>query len=214
MNLEDEQVELDGNKYYRIICLLSEKKDAGKCLAQIRVTRKDTGEFINAGFTVFDHGKKTVLESAIKKTSDLLLPELEKMGKPPDWDSEVRYILQLCKKLHSEIVKFGSYSIDILSLGNSVDKYGVEYSVFWKKFIKQSVVLGGKIEALGEKGRINLLELSEDAIKDPSDAWSLEEIDSRIMAFEFFMNPTEREKQVYDMQKKKLADRFSELGWD
>ncbi|MGH8711550.1 MAG: hypothetical protein ACREVA_09595 [Burkholderiales bacterium] len=58
-----------------------------------------------------------------------------------------------------------------------------------------------------------MLVVPDDALKEPSDAWNLEEIDMRLLVFDFFINPTEKERRLHETQKKKLAKRFEGLGW-
>jgi hypothetical protein len=213
MKSDDKQLELGSNAYFRIVCVLSEKVDLGKWLARIRVIRKDTGEYINAGFTEFDVEKNTVINAAKQKIKDFLLPELDEMGVPPDWGSEIRNILSCCTKLRSTIFEFGSFTIDTLSLADNEDKFSAEYAKFWNKLIKETVALSSKIEALNAKDRIKLLMLPEDVIKGSSNIWNLMEIDARIMVYEFYLNPTDEEQKVHDEQKKRLADKYDELGW-
>lgn len=213
MTIKDEKIELEGTNYYRIIILLSEIKDKGNWFAQIRVLRRDTDEYINAGFTVYDNDKDVVMKSAIKRVSESLLPDLEKLGEPSDWNRESRYILLNCKKIHSKIVEFGEYTDETLSSGENVDKYWIDYTIFWKYVIKESIVLSKKIDALNDNEKVNLLVIPDNCLIDPSDAWSLDEIDMRIMVFDYFANPTDQENNVHELQKKRLSDRFNELGW-
>ncbi len=210
----DERMELAGNEYYRVFCFLSEREGVGKWLAKIRVIRKDTDEYVNAGFTIFDDEKKLVIENATTKINASLMPALEEMGAPPDWDSEVRRVLVCCKKLHSNIVQFGSDCADIIASQGDVDEFWIKYPKFWKQLIKESIALSQRIEMLSTQERIDLLVSPDNVFEDPSDSWSLEDLDSRIMVFDYFANSTTQEKIVHEAQKKKLADRFEELGWD
>jgi hypothetical protein len=194
--------------------VLSEINAAGKWLASIRATRKDTGEYVKAGFAVSGQNKEEVLKIAIKRVNDTLLPQLDELGEPIEWRTQIRQVILRCKNLKAQIVEFGNYIADGALSGGNVEDYWERYAVFWKKTIKESIALSGNIEGLTEEDRITLLTLPEEALKDPSDAWSLEELDSRIMAFEFFLMPTEREKLVHEAQKKRLSERFKELGWD
>ncbi|MGH1441210.1 MAG: hypothetical protein ACRBBR_13920 [Cellvibrionaceae bacterium] len=213
MKIINEQIELEGTQYYKIICLISKQNDSAKWLARVRVLRKDTGEYIKAGFTIFDKNKEIVINNVNKRVNESLILELERSGAPPDWNNDVRCALLYCQKLHREIMSFGEYSMDILSSQKNSDGYLSKYAIFWKSITKKSVFLSKKIESLNAKERIDLLTLSEDSLKDPSNTWSLEDIDLRIMVFDFFANPSSKEMEYYDLQKKKLASRFKELGW-
>lgn len=213
MNKVDEKLELGGTQYYQIICLLSEQKNDGKWLARVRVLRKDTKEYVGSGFTIFDYAKETVIKSAIKKTNVSLLPELEKKGVPLNWNSEVRRVLVCCKKIYSDVMDFGCYAADFMSSQKVEGESLARYPTFWKKLIKDSVSLSKKIESLSLIERIDLLTISESSFEDPSDAWSLEDIDLSIFIFDFFANPTDKEKELYELQKERLSDRFKEPGW-
>ncbi|WP_428634734.1 hypothetical protein [Sedimenticola sp.] len=213
MNIDHEEIVLGENGYYRIICLLSEVESEDKWLGRIRVIRKDTGEYVNKGFTVFENSKESVLNIAERKVEKYLLPELVQLGKPTDWNSRVRCVLVKCKKLHQYVLDFGSLSVDIMHSNTEDEDYLVKYSLFWKNLVKETIALSRAIETLNSEERLDLLTLPSDAIKDPSDAWNLEELDLRIMSFDFFSNPTEQERDVHVAQKKKLADRFAELDW-
>lgn len=199
--------------YYEIICIISKEKNSGKWLAKTRVKRKDTDEYINAGFTALDLDKDKLLQNVETRANTSLLLEIKSLGVPIDWNSEIRHTLLFCKKLNSEIGEFGSYSIDSLFPKKNDERYLSKYSDFWRKIIKETVFLCGKIETLSADARIDLLTLPEYVFEDPSDAWSLDEIDARLIAFEFFLNPSDKEREVHFSQKHKLADRFIELGW-
>jgi hypothetical protein len=211
MNTEELTVELGGNDYYRVVCVISEIKNENKWLGMTRVTRKDTGEYINAGFTVYEDDKEAVINISRQRVNDLLLRNLEELGKPIDWNKEIKRILLRCKKLKTEIVEFGGYAEEVLSSRGNTDEYWDRYSIFWREIIKESIALCRSIEMLSEKERIEILELSEDAIKDPTDAWNLDELDAKTMIFNFFLNPTEQERETYDAQRKRLSDKFNEL---
>lgn len=200
-------------EYYRVVCVLSERHDTEKWLASIRVIRRDTDEYVKMGFTIFSPNKEDVVNSAMQRATESLLPQLGNLGKPTEWHSRTRHVILRCKKLKAEIVSFGNYIADNVLLGGNTKEYWEKYAVFWKKITKESIALSSEIETLDEEERLGLLILPEDAVNDPSDAWSLEELDSRIMVFDFFLKSTEREKQVHEEQKKKLSDRYEELGW-
>jgi hypothetical protein len=214
MTTDNAEINLADTQYYRVICVLSEVNAAGKWQASIRVKRSDTGEYVKAGFAVSGQNKEEALTSAIKRVNDSLLPQLDELGEPTEWRTQIRQVILQCKNLKAQIVEFGSYIAEGALSGGNVEGYWDRYAVFWKNTIKESIALGGNIERLTEEDRISLLTLPEEALKDPSDAWSLEELDSRIMAFEFFLMPTEREQLVHEAQKRRLSDRFKELGWD
>lgn len=213
-NMENNQIELEGNQYYKIICLLTEEKDDAKWLAHIRVKRIDTDEYVKAGFTIFDNDKNVVMDKVMSKIDNSLLIELDKLGKPLDWNSDIRNVLLFCKKLHTKIIEFSSYTTDTLSINHDADNYLIDYASFWKMIIKESFELGRKIELLTEEERINLLTLPKESLSEPSDSWNLEQLDMRLMVFDFFINPTDIEIETHNIQKIKLKSRFEELGWD
>lgn len=212
--MKHNEILLERTDYYRIICVLSKVDQDDRWLGQIRVMRDDTSEFINKGFTVLKSTKDAVLAAAKKRIGDSLIQELREIGKPTDWNSRVRFLLMQCKELRQYIMEFGIKSVDTLTSKGEGNDYFVDYSIFWKTLIKKSISFSKAIDSLSTDERLDLLSFPSDALKDPADAWSLEELDLRIMSFEFFSCPTEREKQLYNVQKKMLADRFVELGME
>jgi hypothetical protein len=208
MAIREELIPLGENEYYQVHCVLSEDRGVSKWLAKVRVTRRDTGDYVKQGFSIFDADRSEVLEIAQRRAKTTL----RKLARPSDWESAIRQILSSCNRLHSQIVGFSAYSIDALSSGD-VDPYTAKYSEFWRKLIKNGLALAAKVEALTSEERSSLLTIPESAFVDPSDASSLSEIDSRLLVFEFFINPTERETEIHAAQKLRLAERFAELGW-
>ena len=69
------------------------------------------------------------------------------------------------------------------------------------------------VEALDDKDRIELLTISDSSLQDPSDIWSLNDIDFRLAAFRIFSCPSEQEKRHHELQLERLARRHDELGW-
>lgn len=206
-----EYLELQENEFYQIIFFVSEQKDDARWLARVRVIRRDTREFIKGGFTVFEHDQRILMKKIKKRVEESLFPELEKAGEPSDWNSKLRKILVKCKALHRRIMDFAGYSNDYKDKDEG--EYFTQYALHWKEVIRETIALNRMIEELDDKERIELLTISDNSLKDPSDAWNLEDIDLRIMVFDFFSCPSEKEKQHHHLQRKKLAHRFDELGW-
>lgn len=208
-----EYLELRGNEFYQIIFFVSEQQIDSKWLARVRVIRRDTMEFIKGSFTVYEQDKKILMEKVEKRVEESLFPELEKVGKPSDWNNEIRQILVKCKDVTSRLKSFGHYSIDHLSEQKDKDEYSSNYAQYWQEIIRDTIAVNRMIEELDDKERIELLTISDDSLKDPSDSWSLEDIGVRIQVFDFFSCPSEKEKKHHDLQREKLAHRFDELGW-
>ncbi len=209
----DQELTFEKTEYYKIICLLSEIKTESKWLARVRVQRNDTEEYVNAGFTVYEQEKEVVIEAARERTKIKLLPELVKLGPPPQWDTETRKILLECKIIHSDILDFAElHSRKTISEMDESER-GMNYIAFWKKLIKQSISLSKKIDGLSDIERAAILTISDEALSDPSTPSSLEEIDSCVFVFDFYSNPTKEEFNLHEAQKEKLAKRYLELGW-
>ena len=190
----DEELIFEKTDYYGVFCLLSEVSAEGKWLARVRVKRNDTEEYINSGFTAYDHEKDVVIGAAKKRTKIELMPELNKMGKPPDWDSETRKILLLCKKNHSGVFDFAQwYSDGALVEENERARSCVN---FCKSLIKDSISISKKIDCLSNFERIEMLTISDAAFNAPSDPWCLEEIDLSILVFDFYSHPTIEETEL------------------
>ena len=211
---EQEYLELQGNEFYQIIFFVSQPKDDPKWLAKVRVIRRDTMEFVRGGFAVYEQDKKILLEKVKQRAEESVFPELEKAGAPSDWNSELRPIWIKCKNVTKRLMRFGHYSVDHLSEQKDEDEYSSNYAQYWQEIIRDTVTVNRMIEELDGKKRIELLTIPDDSLKAPSDAWSLDDIDSRIWVFDFFSAPSEQEKKHHELQKEKLAHRFKELGWD
>ncbi|MCP4491932.1 MAG: hypothetical protein GY820_32205 [Gammaproteobacteria bacterium] len=209
---DDEKIILVENDYYRVFCLLTEQDD-GKWLARVRVVRKDTEESVKGGFTVFESNKENALESVNSQVKVKLFPKLEKSGPPSDWDSEVRRTLLLCKKLRSNVFQFGNDIKGFVASCDEEDKFWEKYAVFWKQHAKEAIALSDSIGSLSAEERVELLTSPDSVFTDPSDSRSLEDIDLRIMVFDFFVKPSELEVTIFEKQKNKLEKRFAELGW-
>ena len=110
-----EYLKLKGNEFYQIIYFVSKQKIDSKWLAKVRVIRLDTMEFIAGGFAVFEPDKKSMMNKIKNRVNKSLFPELEKAGKPSDWNSELRKILLACLALRRKISNFGKYANDRLA---------------------------------------------------------------------------------------------------
>jgi len=207
-----EKINVTENEYYQIHYILSE--ESGKWLARIRITRKDTNEYIRGGFTVYGNEKNNVKEKTLTKINNLLIPKIEALGCPPEWDTEIRRILVECTKHRRAILKFGGYCHDCISTQIDDNVFGLEYAKFWQRLINATSILSKRVEQLSPQERINLLVSPDSVFEDPSDSWSLEDLDSRNMIYGYFANPSEQEKITHETQLKKLNDRFEELGWE
>lgn len=210
----DEKINLAENEYYRIVCLFAKKGTDGKWLARIRILRKDTNEYVKGGFTIFDYGKDKVREKVIAEINNSLMPRLIKSGPPTQWNTDVRKIMAYASKFRSSVLRFGNYCEDAISSQDKIDQFGSKYSSFWKRFIKETIALNKMVQQLSTEERISLLVSPEEVFKDPSDSWNLDDLDTRIMIFDFLTDPTKEEKIAHNSQLKRLSDRYEELGWD
>lgn len=210
---DQEYLELQGNEFYQVIYFFSQPKDDSKWLAKVRVIRQDTMEFIKGGFAVYEPDKKILIEKIEKRVKESLFPELEKTGAPSDWNSEVRKILIKCGDSVRRVSTFGRYSEDHRSEQMDEDEYSSNYAGYWHEIIRETVAISRMIEELDAAKRMELLTIPDSSLKDPSDAWSLEDIGWRINVFKFFSKPSEEEKKHHELQLEKLARRNDELGW-
>ncbi len=206
------KIDVTENKYYQIHYLLSE--ESGKWLARVRITRKDTNEYVPGGFTVYESDKKNVIEKTLATINDSLMPKIEALGSPLEWDTEVRRILVECAKYRRAILKFGSYCHDCIATQADDEEFGLEYAKFWQRFIKATSILSKRIEELTPQERIDLLISPDSVFENPSDSLSLEDLDSRNMIYGYFATPSEQEKIAHETHLKKLNDRFEELDWE
>jgi len=209
MKPADKTIVID-NEYYQAHYLLNE--ESGRWLARVRVIRKDTNEYINKGFTVYKYRKNEVVQEVISKVTSTFRSEIEGLGVPLEWDSEVRKILVACSKHRKTILNFGAYCESLDRKGVKGD-FGLEYAKFWRELIIKTSALTCRINKLPPQERLSLLVPPDSVYEDPSDSWSLEEIDNRRMVFDYFGNPTDEEKKVHTAQNEKLQKRFVELGW-
>lgn len=215
MNINNQEyLELQGNEFYKILLLVYQPKDDSKWLGKVRVIRLDTIEFIKSGFFVYEQDKEILMEKIKRRVEESLFPELEKAGAPSDWNSEIRKIFVACKDVTSRLMRFGHYSVDHESEQKDEDNYSSNYAQYWQEIIKDIVAVNRMIETLDDQKRIELLTIPDSSLKDPSDAGSLDDIDFRIRVVDFFSCPSEKEKKHHDSQRKKLVDRFNELGWN
>jgi len=125
-----EYLELQGNEFYQIIFFVSEQTAGPEWLARVRVVRRDSMEFIKGGFNVREHDKKIFMKKIKKRVEESLFPELEKVGKPSDWNSEIRKILVKCKDVTRRLMSFGYYSVDHLSEQKDKDEYSSNYAQY------------------------------------------------------------------------------------
>ncbi len=202
-----EKIDVVENQYYQVHYLLS--KEGDKWLARVRVTRRDTGEYLNEGFTVYDHGKKNVKEKAADEIASTLIPSIEALGCPPEWDTEVRRILVECYRQRTAILNFRrNCNKEHAEEGEE----GLSYARFWQQLIKDVSVLSYRVEQLNREERLNLL-LSPDQVFDkPLERWKLVDWDSRHMIFSYFGNPSRQEVIAHESQLSKLKDR-QDQGW-
>lgn len=208
-----EYLELQGNEFYKILLLVYQPKDDSKWLGKVRVIRLDTIEFIKSGFFVYEQDKETLMEKIKRRVEESLFPELEKAGAPSDWNSEIRKIFVACKDVTSRLMRFGHYSVDHASEQNDEDNYSSNYAQYWQEIIRDTIAVNSMVEALDDQKRIELLTITDTSLENPSDPWSLDDIDFRIRVFDFLSSPTEQEKRHHELQREKLSNRFKELGW-
>ncbi|MCX7066079.1 MAG: hypothetical protein NTW85_00020 [Methylococcales bacterium] len=206
MNIEDHISKYE-NEYYKVVCKLSFNTDAQKWMGKIRIQRKDTNEFVKGGFRVFDKDKYIIEGKIIEELNKSMITNFEILGTPFEWKSRGRKVL-------AEIIDYELLLDKIIDGKDNKYKFIRRYDKFSYKVIKETLNITKKIEKLSEKERHGMLIFPETVFLDPSDPWSLDEIDSRSEIIKFFLKPSKLELSIHKTQKDKLIELYKTLGWD
>ncbi|MCX7098291.1 MAG: hypothetical protein NTV43_10360 [Methylococcales bacterium] len=212
MSLDEEISQLEC-EYYRVICTINFNLAAGKWMGKVRIKRKDTNEIVKGGFRVFDD-EKSLLEQKIIDKFGTIHSELQSLGVPYEWNSRGRLILVSFLKLESKFSEYWACEDRVFNGEENKEIFLEKYAGFWMQVVEDSIAISRKIETLSAQERLEMLIIPETVFLDPSDPWSLDEIDSRRRIIKFFLNPSEQEVNMHKMQTKKLTDLFHQLGWD
>lgn len=210
INNEIDKLESD---FFRIVYDIKFNSDAKKWMGKIRIQRKDTDEIVKGGFRVFDEDKSLLEKKIIEKLASIK-SELIALGAPFEWKNKARLVLISYLKLQLKITKYGVFFDQVIEGKQDEKVFTEKYASFWLEVIEDALAITREIEVLSEKERIEMLVLPESVFLDPSNPWSLDEIDSRGRIIKFFLNPSEKEIYTHKLQTKKLTDLFHQLGWD
>ena len=211
--MTDTEIELAKTQYYRVLRVITHYDKADRWVARVRVRRTDTDEYVNLGFMVSGSDKRTVETESADKIRDSLMAQLDEQV-PTEWNSDVRRLLVRCTRLRNKFTKFGAFCSKQITDSDNDDEFYDKYIIFWNMVINESTAISHQIELLGAKDRLALLQSPDSVFEDPSDAWSLLDLDRRDQVYSFFLDPTAAEQQAHEAQLRRLSDRFNELGWD
>jgi hypothetical protein len=212
MSINDEIDKLESD-FFRIVFDIKFNSDAKKWMGKIKIQRKDTNEIVKGGFRVFDEDKSLLEKKIIEKLGSIK-SELIALGTPFEWKTKARLALLSYLKLQIKITKYGVFCDQVIAGKEDEKVFSEKYAGFWLEVIEDTLAITREIEMLSEKERIEMLILPKSVFLDPSDPWSLDEIDSRGQIIKFFLNPSEQEINTHKLQTKKLTDLFHQLGWD
>ncbi|NOU22599.1 MAG: hypothetical protein HOO93_12610 [Methyloglobulus sp.] len=214
MLIEKELKKIESD-YYEIFCKISFNPDAEKWMGKVRIVRKDTGEVVRGGFRVFDENKKNLQKQLVLRCIETLPNELILLGKPYEWQSEGRKILIRYLALMDSIANFGKFYRESVANNHIADENErtVNFVKFWNLLLDESTALTRSIELLTEEDRCSMLKLPEHVFDNLSDPWNLDEIDSKLGIYRFFLNPSQLEAKIHNSQKRALKKQYKSLGW-
>lgn len=192
------------SKYFDIQTFISQSNN-GAWIGRIRSYRKDTGENWHYGKTILTKSQQE-LELQLEEEKIKLYPLLDI---PCDWEQKSRKILVRYLKLTEEITRFSALFLtgdDDHSMTSGIkDKY-FELCDF---LIDESVFIVGEINSLSEEDRCELILSRDHVFDDPTNPWNLDDLSGRMEIFKFFLNPSEKEKDLHEQHKKRVEDALS-----
>ncbi len=150
-------------------------------------------------------------EAAESRARAELVPKLNALGKPLDWDSEVRKILIAAYKSRRS---FEAFIIRELKKPPERDGLLDNFGPARQRYLQESINICARLEKLSEGQRIEALTSPDEVFEDPSDGWSLQDLDSRIDIYRYFLNPSQSETDAHQDQLRRLQNRYAELGWE
>jgi hypothetical protein len=210
--MSQEELKVD-SPYYRVIFQMSRDDSLGVWVGKARIRRRDTDEIVRGGFKVVDSNKTVVEEKANIWRGTACVDQLGALGVPYEWNSPVRPILVRYLKLQRSNTRFWLRVDDVFSGKQERTAFSEYYSGYWTFVATESVELTKAIEVLTTRQRVDMLISPGAVFDDPSDPWSLDDIDARVGIFKFFIRPSQDEVQAHQTQLAKLDSRYKELGW-
>lgn len=192
------------SKYFDVQTFISQA-DNGAWIGRIRSYRKDTDENW--------HHSKTILAKSQQELELQLEEEKIKLHSlldiPYDWDQKSRKILVRYLNITKEITRFSALFLtsnnDHSTMGSIKDKY-FELCNF---LIGESIFIVSEINSLSEEDRCELILSRDHIFNDPTNPWNLDDLSGRMEVFKFFLNPSEKEKNLHAQHKKRLEDALS-----
>lgn len=214
MLMINEKLKKFESEHYRVTFQIFLESNSNKWMGVVRIKRKDTDEIVRGGFRVIAQEKDAVEEKLISKANASLKLDIEALGIPYEWNSPVRPILVRYLSLRRKNTGFWLRLDDVFDGKKDSKDFSERYTGFWNKIISESIALARSIEMLDKQERIGMLVSPDSVFDDPSDPWSLDDLDARIDIFKFFLNPSEAEINAHKTQLEKLSDTYHKLGWD
>lgn len=210
--MSQDELKVD-SPYYRVIFQMSHDDNLDVWVGKVRIRRRDTDEIVRGGFKAVDSIKAVVEEKANIWIGTACVDQLGALGVPYEWSSPVRPILVRYLKLQRSNTKFWLRIDDVFSGKQERTAFSESYSGYWSFVTTESVELTKAIEVLTTRQRVDMLISPKAVFDDPSDPWSLDDIDARVGIFKFFIRPSQDEIHAHKIQLGKLDSRYNELGW-
>jgi hypothetical protein len=210
----DDEVKKFETEYFKVTYHMSFSTNAGKWMGKVRILRKDTNEIVKGGFRVIDSERIQVEQKIIEKLNQSMMEHLIALGVPHEWNSKGRLVLVRYLKLRSKITEYGLFCDQVIEGKEDKSLLFDKYGRFWQEIIKEAIDITRDVEKLTNQERIDMLTLPEDIFINLCDPWNLDEMDSRGDIINFFLNPSEQEKNINKLQTDKIVALYHQLGWD
>jgi hypothetical protein len=190
--------------YFDIRTFISQS-DNGAWIGRIRSYRKDTGENWYYGKTIIAKSQQE-LELKLDDEKIKLYPLLDI---PYDWEQKSRKILVRYLRLAEETTRFSSLFLTDDNDHSKVDNVKDKYFELCGFLIDESIFIVGEISALSEEDRCELILSRDHIFSDPTNPWNLDDLSGRLEIFKFFLNPSEKEKDLHEKHRKCLEAALS-----
>jgi hypothetical protein len=207
----DDSIRALESEYYEIVYrfkTIATKNGEERWMGQARVRRKDTGETVKAGCTVFGPDRAFVEQGIIEK----LKQTMKDLGIPHGWQTRTRKLLVRYLAFESKITEFRTLVKALSENQNIKEDLDNKYGKFCNFLVTETISFVREIETFTENERAELLLSPEYVYKDPIDPWNLDDQGARWEIYKFFLNPSARERTLHEMHKLEMEKAMANMG--
>lgn len=163
----DDSIRALESEYYEIVYrfkTIATKNGEERWMGQARVRRKDTGETVKAGCTVFGPDRTFVEQGIIEK----LKQTMKDLGIPHGWQTRIRKLLVRYLAFESKITEFRTLVKALSENQNIKEDLDNKYGKFCNFLVPETISFVREIETFTENERAELLLSPEYVYKDPN----------------------------------------------